>query len=141
MPATFALARTPMYDSKGNMARQWVLYFAALGGGTSGVQTIANVGNTFTPDLSQGPIQYVLLVADSILNAPINEPDDARWRLIIDQDAAGGHNLTIDPAYFYNANLLGTAGKSTRAQSDWTADAAGNNSLAGTPSTDQPIPA
>lgn len=136
--------RTALTDAAGNLARTWILYFQsrdnAAASATAGVSTIDNVANTFTPDLSQGPLQYVLLVADSVLNQPVNEPGGFSWTLIIDQDATGGHNLTLDPTYFFEANILGRALKSTRAQSQWLSDANANNSLSGLPSTDQPIP-
>lgn len=131
--------RTDMHDASGKLTRTWLLYFQSLGGART-VNTVGNANNIFTPDLSQGGLQYVLLVADSTLNAPLNEDPAAAWTLIVDQDATGGHNLIFDPTYFYTANLLGKAAASTRAQSQWIADANGYNSLSGTPSTDQPIP-
>jgi hypothetical protein len=107
------------------------------------VFTVPNVANVFTPDLSMGLNQKVVLVADSTINAPINAPagSSVTWTLVIDQDVTGGWNAILDPAYFYNANLLGTAAASTRGQSNWILDQSGHNSLSGTPSTDQPIPA
>jgi hypothetical protein len=139
--------RTAMFDEQGNLTRTWILYFNSLGTAASagssgaGVVTVPNVAGTFTPDLSQGTIQYVLLTADAKLAGALNETAGLPWILIVDQDATGGHNLIFDPTYFYAANLLGTAAAATRAQSQWVCDANGNNSLSGVPSTDQPIPA
>ncbi len=149
MAAPFALARTPMYDAQGNMTRPWLLYFNGLaapagGGGAGGitgpVYTIPNTGNIFVPDFSQGLLQYVLLIADSQLAPSVNGTPGTFWILIIDQDATGGHNLQLDPSYFFKSNILGLAALSTRSQSQWLCDAAGKNSLSGAPSTDQPIP-
>jgi len=107
------------------------------------VYTIPNVGNTFTPDLSKGLNQYVLLTANSMINAPINVPagTSITWTLIIDQDSAGGHNALLQPgSYFTNVNILGTALANTRSQTNWVTDQSGNTTISGTPSTDQPIP-
>lgn len=103
---------------------------------------IPNVSNTFTPDFTHGPIQYILLVADSTLETPVNVPLIVTfpWVLIIDQDASGGHNLVTDPSYVFSANLLGTAAVSTRSTSNWQTDQTPTSSLTQVPITDQPIP-
>jgi hypothetical protein len=105
------------------------------------VYAVPNVSNVFTPDLSQGLNQRVLLVADSIINTPINVPPgtSVTWTLIIDQDSAGGHNAQL-PGYSFNSNILGTSLPGTRSQSNWITDQSGGTSLSGSPSTEQPIP-
>jgi hypothetical protein len=105
------------------------------------IYLVPNIGNVFTPDLSNGLNQNVVLVADSIINTPINVPPgtSVTWTLIIDQDSAGGHNAQL-PGYSFNSNILGTSLPGTRSQSNWITDQSGGTSLSGSPSTDQPIP-
>jgi hypothetical protein len=149
---------TPLIDPRtGNTNVQWWRFWSTGRAGAAGAAgepgaagapgsfgplvIVPGLGNVFTPNLGAGPLQYVLLTADSTLKQPTSEPAGTWWNLIIDQDAVGGHNLVFDPTYFFSANILGRALPSTRAQSQWLSDTSGNNSLSGLPSTDQPIPA
>jgi hypothetical protein len=107
------------------------------------VYTISPSAGAFTPDLSRGINQRIVLTADAVIHAPTGAAASTSltWTLIVDQDSTGGWSLILDPAYFFNGTLSNPASPpKTRCQANWVLDQAGKNSISGLPSVNQPIP-
>jgi hypothetical protein len=84
MADTFALARTPMFDQAGNMARAWVLYFGNQVGLPVVIidKTLTAASTTITPPIasSNGARSFVAVPAADLI-------------YIIRQDATGGRTI------------------------------------------------
>jgi hypothetical protein len=138
--------RTPPFDANGNWSRPLVDFFNSLASSTDGeggaggpVVVVTNVANSFTPDLSAGDFQNVVMTADSTLIAPTGTPANGSktWTLIVDNPTAAQLTLTPDASYFIGFVIAVAA--NTRAQITWTNDENDDNSVAGS-SFNNPIP-
>jgi hypothetical protein len=135
----FALARTPMYDSHGNMDRLWQIYFGALDAAESTV-AIDVLDGIATPDLSKGTTFVLVLTADTTLALPAGTgAGPIEWTLIVQQDSVGGHAL-ITTAYHMAYSLASAQSPaSTESVQRFSTDATSTR-VVGAPSIDQPIP-
>jgi hypothetical protein len=96
--------RTRVIDaSNGNMTKPWLDFLqrniATAQSGDAGWTSVTATGRTVTPDLSQALNQEITVMADAFIAAPINYTGSPTFRLILEQDATGGHALTFDSAY------------------------------------------
>lgn len=138
--------RTPPFDKNGNWSKPLVDFFNSLaGGGASSsaggpVVDVTNLANNFTPDLSQGSFQRVVMADDSTLAAPVGTLANgtSTWTLIVDNPTASQLTLTPDSAYFIGFAIDVAA--NTRAQIIWTNDQNDHNSVAGS-AFNNPVPA
>lgn len=136
--------RTPPFDKNGNWNRPLIDFFNSLvaggaGGGSGPVIVVTNVANSFTPDLSAGDFQNVVMAADSTLVAPTGTLANGTktWTLIVDNPTANQLTLTPDASYFIG--FLIAVAANTRAQIIWTNDQNDDNSVSGS-AFNNPIP-
>lgn len=79
-------------------------------------------------NLTYGVNQRVLLTEATIIDAPLGVVGPVTWTLILDQDATGEWDITLDALYFADlSGLIKTL--NTRSQIDWIIDADGNNCI------------
>lgn len=146
-----ALWRVLIEDVNGNMSIALPdgvrdIYVAVITGDGGPVYTVPFIDGAFAPDLSRGLNQRIFLTAAGILKGPrggLTANSSITWTLIVDQDAAGFHDLHLDDdAYFADIVLASQdSPPERRAQCNWILDQNGHNSLSGLPSLNQPIPA
>jgi hypothetical protein len=160
---------TPQGSNTPVLHRTWQTFFTQLTGALAGVgqgtassssdaeYSVPIASGVATPDASQANNVLVLTAADCLtdadgnlyvkLAAPINASTDSgmvtRWSLTIEQDPVGntgGYSVLFDSTYYLTTTLATKdSPANTQCHADFKTTAAGNTSLAGLPSVNQPI--
>jgi hypothetical protein len=105
------------------------------------------VNGVATPDASKGT-NLLILTADTSVAQCINYATGSglytNWDLIIQQDPVGmtgGHSTIFDPSYYFTFVLASSASPAnTQCHAFFRTNNTGQTSIAGAPSSDQPIP-